>query len=608
MAGPEQAALRPLGPDDPREIAGYRLTARIGEGGMGSVYLSSTRGNQPVALKVIRREYARDQEFRRRFEREVQAARRVRGYHIVPVLDHDTTGEQPWLATAYVPGVPLDEALTLYGPLPLPAVLQLAGCTARALQAVHTAGVVHRDLKPSNILLGTDGPWIIDFGIARAADTTQLTRSGGFVGTPQFMSPEHASGETVTPASDVFSLGLVAAVAATGRHPYGDGPALTVAARIANTAQRPPDLSGHPDGLRSLLERCLAAAPEDRPAPGELAELCEAASGRAARDFDGWLPAPLTEAIGGRARAVQVPAPPPEPSRQPASPPVQSPYAYTPTQTPGGAYGGPAAYTPTAYTPTAYASAPSGPYGAPTATAQASPTAPAGPTAPPYAPGPPYGVNGLPPRRDRSGLWAAGAALAVVAALAGLWTVVADGNGDADGRAAPGPSASRTADAARGSGGKTSGSPDGEAGKPRFEPVFEKRRITTVTPFSSLDATDVDMDEGTVDPEGDLEPSETELDIREGHVSFLKAVGKSRGRTPEECEAAAVTDPIPKWVEGGDINSGKVLDEGDLVCTRTSEGNLAMLEIVELKPVGPDFDPELTVPAVVGDLTVWKTG
>lgn len=197
--------LRPLGPDDPQDVAGYRLLARIGEGGMGSVYLSRTRGNQPVALKVIRREYAQDEEFRRRFEQEATSARRVQGYHIVPVVDHDTTGPQPWLATVYVPGLALDRVLALHGTLPLPTVLQLTGCAAEALHAVHKAGVIHRDMKPSNILIGSDGPWIIDFGIARAADATQLTRSGGLIGTPQFMSPEHANGQEQTPAADVFS-------------------------------------------------------------------------------------------------------------------------------------------------------------------------------------------------------------------------------------------------------------------------------------------------------------------------------------------------------------------------------------------------------------------
>lgn len=278
---------------------------------MGTVYLSHTRGGQAVALKLIRQEFGDDPEFRRRFEQEVQAARRVQGYHLVPVVDHDTSGPLPWLASAYVPGVALHTALETYGPLPIPAVFQLVGCTAQALAAIHAAGVVHRDLKPGNILLGPAGPCVIDFGIARAADATQLTRSGGLIGTPQFMSPEHALGDAVGPATDVFSLGLIAALAATGRHPYGEGGAITIAAQIANTSHRPPRLDGYPEALHPLLERCLTAAPEDRATPAELAGLCERAAGRSLRDFGGWLPPALTAEIARREQASrqQPPAP-----------------------------------------------------------------------------------------------------------------------------------------------------------------------------------------------------------------------------------------------------------------------------------------------------------
>lgn len=167
--------LSQLRPDDPHGVAGYRLLARIGEG-MGSVYLSLTRGGQPVALKLIRREFAQDEEFRRRFQQEVRSARQVQGYHVVPVVDHDTTGDQPWLATNFVPSLALDQALAIHGALPLPVVLHLVGGTAEALRAVHAAGVIHRDLKPSNVLLGADGPWLIDFGIAR--EVTRLNSHG----------------------------------------------------------------------------------------------------------------------------------------------------------------------------------------------------------------------------------------------------------------------------------------------------------------------------------------------------------------------------------------------------------------------------------------------
>lgn len=278
---------------------------------MGTVYLSHTRGGQPVALKVIRREYGQDPDFRRRFEQEVQAARRVQGYHIVPVVDHDTTGELPWLASAFIAGIPLHDALVAFGPLPLPAVFQLVGCAARALTSIHAAGVIHRDLKPSNILLGSQGPYVIDFGIARAADATHLTQSGGLIGTPQYMSPEHALGEPVTPATDVFSLGLIAAVAATGRHPYGDGGAITIAAQIANTAQRPPKLDGYDERLRPLLERCLTAEPTDRIGTEELAALCQESAGRGIGDFTGWLRSPSPP----RSPAASTP-PGPRPSRR----------------------------------------------------------------------------------------------------------------------------------------------------------------------------------------------------------------------------------------------------------------------------------------------------
>ncbi|WP_425578877.1 serine/threonine-protein kinase, partial [Streptomyces lavendulae] len=279
---------------------------------MGTVYLSHTRGGQPVAFKVIRHEYGQDPDFRRRFEQEVRAARRVQGYHLVPVVDHDTTGPLPWIASAFVPGLTLADALTAHGPLPLPAVFQLVGCAALALGSIHAAEVVHRDLKPANILLGSTGPYVIDFGIARAADTTQLTHSGGVIGTPQYMSPEQALGEPVTAAADVFSLGLIAAVAATGRHPYGEGGATTLAVRIANTERMPPDLSAYPQPLRPLLERTLAADPSARITTDELAALSEAAAGRPLRSFDDWLPTPLTELIARReAAAARTPEPTP---------------------------------------------------------------------------------------------------------------------------------------------------------------------------------------------------------------------------------------------------------------------------------------------------------
>jgi serine/threonine protein kinase len=287
------AVPKPLRPEDPREIAGYPLRARIGEGGMGTVYLSHTRGGQPVALKLVRREYADSPAFRERFAREVAATRRVSGYHLVPVVDHDATGERPWLATRHIPGVPLDETLEAHGPLPVPAVLQLLACTAYALDSVHTAGVIHRDVKPGNVLLAADGPWLLDFGIARAAGAATLTTAGRLVGTPRYMSPEHALGRPVTSAADIFALGLLAAEAATGQHPYGRGNGLAIAARIAGTDQQPPALDGMQRPLLDVVRRCLAADPAVRPSAAELAEHCAGAARRDVRDFTGWLPGPV---------------------------------------------------------------------------------------------------------------------------------------------------------------------------------------------------------------------------------------------------------------------------------------------------------------------------
>ncbi|MCX4823494.1 serine/threonine protein kinase [Streptomyces sp. NBC_01142] len=300
--GPE-----PLREDDPREIAGYVLEARIGEGGMGTVFLSRTADGRPVALKLIRREHAQSESFRKRFAREVEAARRVQGHHLVPVVDHDAEAARPWLATRYVPGLPLDDALQQYGPLPLPCVLQLTACAAHALDSVHAAGVIHRDVKPANLLLTAEGPWLLDFGIARAVGSAALTTIGRMVGTPRYMSPEHALGKRLTPASDVFTLGLVAAEAATGRHPYGEGGGLVVATRIAGTDREPPDLSVYPAALHEVLAACLAARPEDRPAAAEVAELCGRAAGRDVRIFGGWLPKPLAATVSRIERAAKDP-------------------------------------------------------------------------------------------------------------------------------------------------------------------------------------------------------------------------------------------------------------------------------------------------------------
>ncbi|MEU6664744.1 serine/threonine-protein kinase [Streptomyces sp. NPDC046727] len=298
--------FQPLQADDPPVVAGYRLAARLGAGGMGRVYLSHTQGGRPVAIKVVRPELADDPDFRRRFGREIQAARRVRGAYTAELIDADADAVPPWLATLYVPGPSLAEAVARRGPLPVPAVLWLMAGVAEALQAIHAEGIVHRDLKPSNVLLAADGPRVIDFGIALAADGTAYTATGGTIGTPSFMAPEQASGGEVTAATDVFALGQTAAFAALGRSLYGDGPALNVLYRIVHSE---PELSLLPEPLRPLLARCLAADPAERATPAEIVEWCRQRLGEDADAGGG--PAVWREITGPE---VVVPAPVPEPT------------------------------------------------------------------------------------------------------------------------------------------------------------------------------------------------------------------------------------------------------------------------------------------------------
>lgn len=298
--------FQPLQADDPPMVAGYRLAARLGAGGMGRVYLSHTQGGRPVAIKVIRPELADDPTFRRGFRREIKAAQRVRGAYTAELIDGDADGVPPWLATLYVPGPSLAEAVARRGPLPVPAVLWLMAGVAEALQAIHAAGIVHRDLKPSNVLLAADGPRVIDFGISLASGITSHTATGATVGTPQFMAPEQASGGGVTAATDVFALGQTAAFAALGEPLYGDGNSVGVLYRIVHSE---PDLSLLPAQLRPLMARCLAADPGQRATPAEIVEWCRQRLGRDADAGAG--PAVWREVMGPE---VTVPSPVPHPT------------------------------------------------------------------------------------------------------------------------------------------------------------------------------------------------------------------------------------------------------------------------------------------------------
>ncbi|MFD4632098.1 PQQ-binding-like beta-propeller repeat protein [Streptomyces sp. NPDC058284] len=248
-------------------IGPYRVIRELGAGGMGRVHLAASRSGRAVAVKVVRPELAADPDFRRRFRAEVDAARAVSGAFTAPVVDADPEGPQPWLATAYIPGPSLTDALGSHGPMPEPTVRVLGGGLAEALAAIHRAGLIHRDLKPSNILLTSDGPRVIDFGISRAVDATVLTAEGQVAGSPGFMSPEQSRGHELTPASDVFAFGAVLAFAATGVPPFGTG---AVHALLYRAAYEEPRLDGVPHGLLGIIAACLDKDPARRPTVEQL--------------------------------------------------------------------------------------------------------------------------------------------------------------------------------------------------------------------------------------------------------------------------------------------------------------------------------------------------
>lgn len=240
----------------------YRLLDRIGEGGMGVVHLARDPEGRVVAIKVLRAQVAGDANARRRLAREVETMRRVRSPHVAEVIDADVTGKIPYVVTQYVPGRVLDELVESGGPLRGRALTRLAAGLAEALSAIHGAGVIHRDLKPGNVMLVDGEPVIIDFGIAQAVDTTRLTQTGMFIGTPGYLPPEVIQADEVRPVSDVHSWAATVAFAATGRPPFGSGPYEAVFFRIS---QGQYDLAGVPEPLVPVLRAALAADPRDRP-------------------------------------------------------------------------------------------------------------------------------------------------------------------------------------------------------------------------------------------------------------------------------------------------------------------------------------------------------
>ncbi|MFH8885854.1 serine/threonine-protein kinase [Streptomyces californicus] len=476
-----------LGPDDPHRVGAYRLLGRLGEGGMGRVFLARSDRGRTVALKLVHGELAERHEFRARFRQEVRAAHRVGDAWTAPVLDADTEAPVPWVATGYVAGPSLHRVVSgrpgapvtasgAYGPLPSRSVRFLGSGLAHALQHIHGAGLVHRDLKPSNVLMTIDGPRVIDFGIARALESVhdgELTRTGVLVGSPGFMAPEQVRGERVTTACDVFCLGAVLAYAASGRLPFGTAESGGAHALMFRIAHEDPDLTGVSEELADVVRDCLAKDPGARPSTDEvLARLGEADT------EEPWLPAPLIAQLGRHAVELldaEDPEPPEErgrpqergalegrgspegPKRPAATGAPAAPEAPHRTQTTG------ASATPSAPSP-APAPAP-GPYGRPQPSAYGVPQphhpTPAGPhTTPPPRPRP-YGdthQHPLPPAHfaptpppaapeGRSfGATVALIAVAVVVALGAGGSVYAFMKGGSPGKnASPGPSKSATA-------------------------------------------------------------------------------------------------------------------------------------------------------------------
>ncbi len=311
-------------PGDPREVGRYRILAALGEGGMGRVLLAVGPDGRFAAVKHIFPTLAHDPVFRARFRHEVSASRLVSGAYTAPVLDADTESDTPWLASLYIPGPSLSDVLDVAGPLDVAGVHYLAVTLAVALTDIHRAGLIHRDLKPGNVLLAHDGPRVIDFGIARAVEGSDLTATNALVGSPAFMSPEQALGGDLTPASDVFSLGSLLFTAATGRRPFAG---TSTPQTLYNVAHTTVDLSPLPPTVREVVEPCLAKDPALRPTPRQIVEHLGPVPPP---------PAPWPTAVGDlitaqerRLHAAAAVPPPPSPPPPPPSPP-------TPTEVPGG--------------------------------------------------------------------------------------------------------------------------------------------------------------------------------------------------------------------------------------------------------------------------------
>jgi serine/threonine protein kinase len=263
-----QMGREPLRRWDPERIGPYVILGRLGAGAMGQVYLGRSAAGRLVAVKTIKVGLAEEPGFRTRFAQEVAAARRVSGAFTAAVIEADPEADVPWLATTYVPAPSLNRLVQACGPMPVRTVRWLAAGCAEALESIHSVGLVHRDLKPSNVLVAPDGPRVIDFGVARAAERMELTTARGAVGTPAYMAPEQARDtRQASAASDMYSLGATLVFAATGHPPYAGDTVMDVLARLAT---EPPDLSGLPADLVPLVTDCMQRVPRERPTSSAL--------------------------------------------------------------------------------------------------------------------------------------------------------------------------------------------------------------------------------------------------------------------------------------------------------------------------------------------------
>ncbi|MFC8868136.1 serine/threonine-protein kinase [Streptomyces sp. NPDC057148] len=493
--------MQKLGDGDPQHIGAYRLLGRLGAGGMGHVYLARSDRGRTVAVKLVREELAAQEEFRERFRKEVESARRVGGHWTAPVLDADTEAAVPWVATGYVAGPSLQQVVGHdHGALPERSVRTLAAGLAHALQDIHAAGIIHRDLKPSNVLVTIDGPRVIDFGIARALQTVTdggLTRTGALVGSPGFMAPEQVRGDRITPACDVFCLGSVIAYAATGQLPFGTANS-GVHALMFRIAQEEPDLDRVPEGIADLVRDCLKKDPAARPGLADVLARTGAQDTVAdGRSRDPWLPGALVAQLGRHAvrlldtenpespAAAAPPQAPPSPDRPPAS--AGEPSGPPPPREPGS--GAPLNHLPTLVAgqhppapppAAAHGHAPAPVYGAPPPGHH--PYAGLGST-PPYGPPPhgtpPYGPPPYGPPHERSGRGRSTALLVVVALVVALGAggsvyALMSGKDDGGDRAGGDPTTTATATTSQGQG--QDPTPDGSS------PTTEADRPTTPAP------------------------------------------------------------------------------------------------------------------------------